>query len=128
MTYAINLILGFGVATLGFQISLLLDNKFQPISWQRCTFLLALILVVASIAFGLWLVINRLKDFRATARTARLREESGPDGDIQGLRNLTEKLGRFSWCLFWWQIGTFFAGIFLTMVSVLVSFIDKLVT
>ena len=38
LTYAINLVLAFSIAALGFQVSLLLRNTFTPVSWQKCAF------------------------------------------------------------------------------------------
>ena len=66
LTYAVNLILGFSVAALAFQVATLLNENFKPVSWQKYTFLLSLVILLASVGFGLWCVINRLRDFRAT--------------------------------------------------------------
>jgi len=72
----INLILGFSVATLGFQVTLLLSNNFNPVSWQKCTFSLSLLLLVASVSFGISVVINRLRDFRATQQPLEKKKNS----------------------------------------------------
>lgn len=127
LTYSINLILGFAVATLGFQIALLLNEQFNPISWQKCAFSLSLILLLASLAFGIWSVINRLLDFRATARVARMRESGIHDDKIRPHRLLYKKFGARTWCLFWCQAGTFSAGILFTVLSVWSSVIHKLI-
>lgn len=121
LTYAINLVLGFSVATLGFQVTLLLGDKFMPIVWQKCTFSLSLLLLAASVAFGIVVVINRLRAFRATMRAARAREKEETESIIEEYRRLYRKLDHRTWCLFWWQIGTFGGGIALTMLS-LVAF------
>ncbi|MHB0974894.1 MAG: hypothetical protein ACYC0P_11685, partial [Thiobacillus sp.] len=57
LTYAINLVLGFSVATLGFQVILLLSEDFKPIAWEKYTFGLSLLLLMASVAFGNAVVI-----------------------------------------------------------------------
>lgn len=126
LTYAINLILGFSVATLGFLLAILLGDKFNPVSWQKCVFSLSLILLSASVIFGVWVVINRLRDFRATAKAARKREEKAGEEEIEPLRVLYRKLGARTWCLFWWQVGTFSAGVFFAVLSVLASVSHKL--
>lgn len=79
LAYAVNLTLGFSVATLAFQVTLLLDEKFSPVSWQKCGFSISIILLLASVALGIWCVINRLKDFRATTKVARKREKGASE-------------------------------------------------
>lgn len=125
LTYAVNLILGFSVATLGFQVVLLLSDKFAPVAWQKCAFGLSLVLLFASVAFGVWVVINRLRDFRATTKAARKREEGANEDAIEPYRVLYRKLGARTWCLFWWQIGTFGFGMFFTVLSILASVSHK---
>jgi len=126
LTYCVNLILGLAVAALGFQVSLLLNDKFNPIAWQKYAFSMSIILLVLSIALGIWCVVNRLRDFRATTKVARMREEGKPAEDIQPYRDLCKKLGEKTWCLFWWQIGTFGIGIVLTILGVWASISQKL--
>jgi hypothetical protein len=126
LTYAVNLILGFAVATLGFQVTLLLNEKFVPVSWQKCAFALSLVLLSVSILLGIAVVINRLRDFRATMRAARLREQGTAPDALEEQRTLYRRLGAITWNLFWWQLGTFSAGIALAVLSVLASAIQKL--
>ena len=126
LTYSVNLILGLAVAALGFQVALLLNDKFNPIAWQKCAFSVSMFLLVLSIALGIWCVVNRLRDFRATTKAARMREEGKPAEDIQPYRDLYKKLGKKTWCLFWWQVGTFGVGIALTILGVWAFISQKL--
>ena len=126
LTYAINLVLTLSVAALGFHVSLLLGKEFTPVSWQKCTFSLSLLLLLASTGIGIWCVVNRLRDFRATTRAARMREDGKSDDDIQPCRTLYDRLGRKTWWLFWWQIGTFGLGILLAVLAVAASVGTKL--
>lgn len=126
LTYAINLILSFSVAILGFQVTLLLNEKFNPASWQKCAFSFSLFLLVGSIIFGVLVVINRLRDFRATTKAAQKREEGAHEEDIEQYRILYRKLGKNTWCLFWWQVGTFSVGVLFTVFSVWASASPKL--
>lgn len=121
LSYAINLILGFSVAGLGFGVSLLLKDTFNPISWQKPTFALSLILLLASFALGVWCTINRLRDFRATMRIARKRDKEGCETEVQELRLLSSNLGKKTWGIFYWQIGTFSAGILFMVIAVAFS-------
>ena len=117
LTYAINLILGFSVAILGFQVTLLLSSNFILVSWQKCAFGLSLLLLATSVFFGIMVVINRLRSFRATMRAARAREKGESESIIEQHRSLYRRLDGRTWCLFWWQIGTFGAGVALTVIS-----------
>jgi hypothetical protein len=101
LTYAINLILGFSVATLAFGVTILLNDKFVLIGWQKFTFFLSLIILLASVAFRIWCVINRLRDFRGTTRIARKKEKGATDEELHLLRELTKSLGHRIWVLFW---------------------------
>ena len=81
-------------------------------------------MLVASVVFALLCALTRLCDFRKTAKTARLVEEK-PSHDpksekckeIQALRWNTTKLGKKTWCLLHWQLGTFAGGAILLIVA-----------
>lgn len=118
LTHGINLILGLSTAGLGFEISLLLKNEFNPISWQKPFFLISLLLFLFSICFGILCVINRLRDFRATKNAARLREKGAASSEVKKHRDIYERLGKRTWKLFWFQIVTFGLGILLVVVAI----------
>ena len=126
LTYSVNLILGLSVGVLGFQVALLLNDKFKPIVWQKCVFSISMVLLFVSVALGIWCVINRLRDFRATAKAARMRENEESNEDIQPYRDLYKKLGNKTWIIFWWQVGTFGVGIFFTILGLWASISQKL--
>ena len=126
LTYAINLVLGLSVASLGFQITILINEKFNPISWQKCAFSVSLLFLLASVGLGIWCVINRLRDFRLTTKVARMREKGESDEDMQPYRTLYKKLGRKTWIIFWWQIGTFGVGVLLLIIGITASVSKKL--
>lgn len=126
LTYAVNLILGFSVATLAFQVTLLLNAAFVPESWQKCSFTLSLVLLLVSVGLGLWCVINRLRDFRITTKVARKREKGALESELEPLRDVYRALGRQTWGIFWWQVGTFSLGVLLTVISVGGSVASKL--
>jgi hypothetical protein len=119
LTYAINLVMGLSVATLGFQVALLLGDNFTPTGLQKCAFVLSLFALMISVVFGVVVVINRLRSFRETMRTARAREKAKEAAIIEGHRQLYRKLDKRTWWLFWWQVGAFASGVVLTTLSVL---------
>ena len=75
--YAVNLILGFATASLGFALTLLKDKDFTPQHCEKILFDSSLALLSLSIALGVWCVINRLRDFRKTKDIANERQELG---------------------------------------------------
>ena len=126
LTYSVNLILSFSVAALAFQVSILLNERFIPEALQKCMFSISLILLIVATGLGIWCVINRLRDFRATMKVARMREEGKSDEEMQPYRMLYKRLGKRTWLLFWWQIGAFGVGVLLLAVSITASLSQKL--
>jgi uncharacterized membrane protein YbhN (UPF0104 family) len=86
--YALNLILGLSVAALGFELTLLLNKEFERTGWQNCLFIISILSLLLSIALGLWCVVNRLRDFRATTEAAHKREDGAEDLELQHLNCL----------------------------------------
>jgi hypothetical protein len=125
LTYAINLILAFSGATIGFDITIALNDKFNLPGPGKWLFMLSLSLLAASMAFGILAVVNRLRDFRLTTRTARLRWKSPDAAEIDCLTNETSRLGNVTWCLFYLQTG-FFSGGILFSAFVMFAFIASL--
>ncbi|PIQ06258.1 MAG: hypothetical protein COZ36_01045 [Piscirickettsiaceae bacterium CG_4_10_14_3_um_filter_44_349] len=121
LSYSINLILTFSVAALGFGVSLLVSEKFNPTICQAYAYFGSLFLLLVSGAFGIWCTINRLRDFRATAKICNLKRKDEDNSELPELRELTNKLGRKTWGIFWWQIGTFSAGILILVLFVAFS-------
>jgi hypothetical protein len=126
LTYAINLILALAVATLGFGVTLLLNKEFVLISWQKCIISAALLTLLASVGLGIWCVVNRLRDFRATEQVTCMLQKGLDDSEIQHLRALSDRLGKKTWSIFWWHIGTFGIGVVLVVVGVAVTVTSKL--
>lgn len=116
--YSANLVLGLAVAALGFLVTLLLNKEIVPVSWQKCVFSIALLSLLASIGFGIWCAVNRLRDFRVTKEIARRREQNETDAQLPSLRELSDRLGKKTWWLFWWQIGTFGVSILFIVAGV----------
>lgn len=115
--YALNLILGLTVGALGYELSFLLNEEIVRYVWQNCLFVLSMLTLLLSVIVGLLCVVNRLRDFRTTAKIARKREDGASDIELQPLRALTYALGKRTWLLFWWQITFFGVGILLMVIA-----------
>lgn len=126
LTHTVNLIFGLSVAALAFQVTTLISDRFNPVSWQKCVFSTSLIALLFSAALGIWCVVNRLRDFRVTTKIARVREQNADNSQLDSDRALSEKLGKRTWRIFWWQIGTFGVGILLLVLGIAGSVSEKL--
>ncbi|MNF69862.1 hypothetical protein D3C84_517540 [compost metagenome] len=112
-----NLVLGLATGLLAFLVSGL--TSYQPIT--KC--LLAVgtfsaVILAASVALAVWCAINRLRDFRATAKIARSHWKGEPIAPED--RQESKVMGQLSWRLFWWQLVLFgfgSAGVAVTVIS-----------
>ncbi|MEX1211788.1 MAG: hypothetical protein WEA36_02975 [Balneolaceae bacterium] len=127
LSYVVNLILGLSVASLGFQVNILLGGNIAATnSWQECILIISMFSLLASVALGIFCVINRLLDFRATKEAAKMREENKSEEEIQKYRDLYDTLGKRTWKIFWWQIGFFSLGILLFIIGITPSIVKNL--
>ena len=127
--YAVNLTLTLATASLGFALNVVRDKDYAPTCWGKCFWMGSAVLLGASIALGVWCVLNRLRDFRQTTRTARCREGVGKaetDGGLDHLRAENRRLGKRTWTLFFLQIATFCAGALFLAASFVADFHAKL--
>lgn len=102
-----NLVLGLSTGLLALLVSGL--TSLQTAS--TCLLLVgtaAVIFLAASVALAVWCAINRLRDFRATAKIARSRWKEEPVNPAD--RSDTRAVGQLSWRLFWWQLVLFGFG------------------
>ena len=107
-----NLIITLATATLGFALSLVKDADITASCWATCLLALSIVGLLISLALGIWCALNRLADFRMTAQIARRREKLPTMSSEQDNADReVKKLGNRTWTLFYWQVGTFGAGI-----------------
>ena len=126
LSNSINLFLGLTTATLGFAVGLLTAEDFHPAKCDKFFFDFGLFLTMCSIGAGIWATINRLGDFRVSMHIARDRGDPTHKESVVYKRNLSQKLGRRTWCLFHTQVALFGAGIILLISSVALHFADKI--
>ena len=123
--FLLNLLLGFAVAALGLWVSLVRDPSFQPQSWARCSLVLSGLSAIASIVSGIWCSMNRLWDFRGTTDIARNVEQWDKD-ELASNRRQTEKLGKRTWVLFYFQVAGFILAMLLLTSTFVWSYRSKL--
>lgn len=117
-SYAQNLILTFTVAALGYWFALLKDSAF-PSQTARCAMLLALLALGLSAMSGLACVLNRLWDFRGTAKRAGNKPDMPTQGELRVLGHLT-------WVLLYIQFAAFCSGIVLMATALLLTYGSRL--
>jgi hypothetical protein len=125
LSFSSNLILTLSVAALGYQLDLL-NREPNPDKCHIGLGIVAAIALTASVLLGIGLVVNRLLDFKLTKDVARRRDRGASDADLADDRAITDRRGKRTWCLFWWQTGTFAFGSFLTAATVMVNVLAKL--
>lgn len=110
LSYAINLVLIFAGAVIGFVINAALSERTALTAGEKGAFLSALILLALSVLLGLSAVVTRLFDFRYTTQTARLDWQRGDAARSEQLRRRTDILGAATWCFFKLQLILFALG------------------
>src|SRR5271167_2890547 len=111
--YALNLILTFTIAALGYCFVLLKDKDFTLASSEKCTMILSLSALALSALCGVACVLTRLWDFRGTARRACNHPKAPTKDALRDLDNMTLVL--FNVQLVAFAIGAITLGITLLL-------------
>ncbi|MEK7144586.1 MAG: hypothetical protein AAB794_01870 [Patescibacteria group bacterium] len=97
----ISLFLGIAFATIGFVVSQLISADFIFRNyWDKFLFSFGSVVLLAHIVVSLILTLNRLKDFKQTAKIARAIQKEESISTIDNLRDELEVVGGNTWCLF----------------------------
>lgn len=124
--FANNLLIALAVALVGFTLEFIQADELILNCIQKILFWIGIVLCVISMALGVFVVINRLEDFKLTAQIARKRETENTSG-INEDRAVTDKLGKKTWNCFIWQVVTFSIGFLLLLIMILIELIDIIV-
>ena len=116
---ALNLVLGLTISVIGYWYFLLLDADFRPEGWAKSFTSYSLISLSISASCGMLCVLNRLWDFRGTARRAR----NDPNAPAQETLRV---LGKLTWGLFYAHIGLFVLGLLMLGLSLYWTYGSKL--
>ena len=119
LSYCLNLFFTLAVAALGYCFSLLRDPTFSPGSSAKVSMILATVMLAISALCGFGCIVNRLHDFRGTARRAKGLAEVATRDALRGL-------GQLTWALFYIHCSAFALGIAALAFSLLLTFGGKL--
>ena len=134
MSFTNNLFIGFGIAFLSFFVAKT-ELVFHRCYFLCCIQILTAILVGLSFLSGTLVTINRLKDFRQTARLTKKRKRKYEhENNIECSKNIrrlrhqivklereTRELGDNTWCFLRCQIWTFFVGVITGVLYLILS-------
>lgn len=101
--YALNVILTFAVASLAYCFSLLRDKEFIPPDSAKSALMVAMVAFTFSAIAGLACTLNRLSDFRQTARRARDHPDKLTKAEV-------DAIGAVTWVIFGSQVFAFAIG------------------
>ena len=113
MTAASSVLFAVSSAGMGYVLALLADEAKQPNIAGRLSFTVFAVSLALSFVAGVFLVINRLEDFRRTSNIVKLRDENDearasgtqmPHPGLDDLRDESRLLGRLTWFLFYVQL------------------------
>jgi hypothetical protein len=117
LSLCISLFLTYSVATLGFSINLLVQKFEITNCFAKVSFLFSVILGLLSVSCGSIACLTRLWDFRKTAAVVRHRADVTKKADVERLREEYKRFGRWTWVLFYWQLGMFGAQVLSLILS-----------
>jgi hypothetical protein len=118
--YTINLLLTFAGVTVSFALKILIEPHTSFLCPARSLFYAAMLPLSLSVAVALCANVTRASDFRYTRRAARARMKDGKDHDE--FHDKAECFGKWTWWLFYTQVGTFFIGALLLGLSLLLAY------
>jgi len=125
VTFLNNLLLTISFGVVGFCISLLIQDNFNPFCYTKYLFTFGLGITFISILLGLGTALNRLLDFRKTVEKIK-NESRGSYHDLGETKELMELYGKRTWYLFYLQIGTLFVGVLFLILAFSGIFYTKL--
>ena len=117
--YSLNLTVTYTVAALGYWFALLKASDFSPCCSAKFFMVCALVDLTASATCGFTCIINRLSDFRGTAKRARGDADAPTKEHLQGF-------GKRSWILFHVHLCGFGLGVVCIAVALILTYGHKL--
>jgi polyferredoxin len=118
--YTLNLVLTLAIAALGFFFSLLKDKDFVPTGRAQCALILSFLGLAVSSICGVCCILNRLRDFRGTARRTRNHLDAPTKEELDGF-------GKLTWALFYVDVWAFVLGIGALTIALLITYGRKLI-
>lgn len=117
--YTLNLTLTLTIAALGYCIALLRQVRRPIEPCAAVPMVLSMLVLFSSSALGVICVVNRLHDFRGTAKL------TGGNGSAP-TRDELHRLGERTWCLFYAHVATFALGLVFLLATLLLMYGGKL--
>ncbi len=123
---AIAIVFGFTSASLAFCASLLTEDSVTFGGGRTVCFLIAVGFFTVSLFGGIIVTVTRLQDARLTANIVGKHDDPAAKAEVECLRCCARCLGRWTWRLFYFQLGTFSFGAFFLLIALWLIFYSKL--
>lgn len=125
LSFINNLILTLSVGVVGFVLSLLGEDNFNPNCCQKIFLTSGLIICLLSIALGFVTSFNRLQDFRTTLKKIKndLMENSNEN---EAMKGLIDMYGKITWGFFYGQMVAFCMSILSLTIAFILIYQSKL--
>jgi hypothetical protein len=120
----INLLITLATGLVAYGINLVVNEHGPSNPCARISFRFAIVLLLLSVLSGICATLFRVEDFRRTAQIARTRADHPEDANE--LRSLTDLLGKGTRLWFWVQACSFLTGAAALVLSIYLSYSDKL--
>ena len=125
LSFINNLVIGLSVAIIGYVFDFIKPSNIIFNSTQKFLFWVGVLLILISVLVGIFVTINRLNDFRLTAKIARNRANDNRE-TINSDRNKVKIIGKQTWNGFVWQIVTFGVSFLCFSIVILIEYWGKL--
>jgi hypothetical protein len=123
---AIAIVFGFTSASLAFCVSLLKEDSVTFGGARTVFFLIAVGFFTVSLLGGVTVTVTRLQDARLTANIVGKRNDPAANAEVESLRCCARCLSRWTWRLFYFQLGTFSVGASFFFIALWHIFYSKL--
>jgi len=121
-----SFLLTISIGVIGFLLTQLSADDFNPFCCQKIFFTLGLVLIFLSIWAGLGMAFSRLLDFRTTLKKIKNDKAASDDMDSEELKDLMKLYGKTTWCLLYTQIITLSFGLVNLTIAFCWIYSDKL--
>lgn len=116
--FTTNLIFTIALTEMGLIINAIPKSELDCV--EKWFFSVGFFLILTSFICGIIINLTRLYDYRLTAQIAKKRDEPSETQTVSSLRVRTNRLGKWTWGVFWGQILTFAVG----NISIVITFLS----
>lgn len=126
VTFINNLIMSLALLIAAYFVDLLSKEYFNPIREQKAFFTFGFFVILLSVFLGIATTLSRMRDFKFTLKKIRVDLIKNDISELEVLKTWMKLYGDVTWCLLYWQIGTFILGAISLIISICNIYSNKL--